>query len=278
LGAVNTAIATTINDAGATTTVFIVTSATNIAVGSILFVGAECRPVTVVSGTTITVGVPFSAAPANGATVKGITYKCADAVAEGLDVYNYDGQSNLNRVAEGVVINSGTFQIDTRARILSMVLSGLAKDVSTSSITSKPTGVTIGTPIAASFGDVWIGSTAFSLFDISIVVNNNDTRRMIPVGSQNADGISRGLRDVSVTFRLYLDATTAGLYADAVARTSKSLFVQIGNTAGYIWGFWLPTFVLQTPDPEFGDGDVIIEFSGSVAYGTGNNEIFIGHN
>lgn len=277
-GAVTT-ISTTINDPAATTTVFIVTSATGITADkTILGIGGEMRPVTNVAGSSITVSPGFTSAPANGTAVKSINYQMADPVDNGLDIYNYDGANvNLSRVALGVVFNRAQFFFDEREKILTVALSGLAADVKETGVPTKPTGTVVGTPIASSFGKAYIGTTSHTIFRASAVLDNSDRRRQIGIGSQVTTGISRGERQITLDLQVYLDETTKDYYTDAKNRTAKKAFFQIGNTTGKMWAFYFPNLILNVPEPDLSEEDIILPFSGSFAFGTGNNEFVFAH-
>jgi hypothetical protein len=260
---------------GSTKHVVKVASATGIAKGTILGITTsgvtELRPVASVAGTDVTMAVDFTADPAADDPVKAVNYALADAAASSLCLYSYI--TNIPLVAKGVLLGKGTFNFQDQ--ILAMRLTGIGCDDGTPAVGTAPTPNLSGIPVSRSFGAVFLGSTQTELLDFSIEIDNSDLLRDIPIGSQITSGISRGLRKVTDSFRVYVTDSYNAFYQTAKARTPQSLFIQIGSVAGSVVGFWLPTRILQIPDIDKSKPEVQFAFASNYAYGTGNDELTI---
>ena len=139
-----------------------------------------------------------------------------------------------------------------------------------------PTPAFTGLPISRSFGACYLAGSSAPIVDMSVDFDNGDQPRDIQIGSQNISGVSRGDRRITDSFTVYLTDSTNAFYTTAKNRTPHSLFVQIGNTSGYLVGLWLPTRILQIPDIDKGKEEIQLTFNTNPAYGTGTDEFYLG--
>src|SRR5262245_27507419 len=193
-------------------------SATGIHAGSLLGIGAEVRPVGSLAGNVATMAIPFSTTPSGGATVKAVNYVLKDALPNSLSVFSYI--TDLPHVSLGTVFNEGVFSF--QEEVAHLALTGIGTDVTDQSIPAEPTPVYTGTPIAKGCGKAFLNGIAAGLLDFTATINNGDEARQIPVGATVTSGIARGLRTVSLTFVVYLDATTKTLFAIAKNRYTQT--------------------------------------------------------
>lgn len=270
LGGTPYTISTTVA-AGTTASIVNVASATNIAAGTILAWGTEMRPVASVNTLAVTMAAPFTTIPTTGHAIKGIQYPLADDAATSLAVYSY--KTNLDQVALGCLF--GRCGISFVDEMLHMRLSGIGKLESVAPVVSVPVPAFVGLPIARSFGAVYAGGVSAQLVDFSMDIDNGDMAREYPIGSQYTLGVSRGDRRVTDSFRVYLTDTYNAWYALAKARTPQSIFVQIGNVAGYMVGIYLPNRILQIPDIDKSKEESLLDFKSDPAYGVGSDEVYI---
>ena len=255
-------------------TIILTTAPTGLVAGMMLAIGTEIRPISTWTSATKTavMAVPFTSGPSGGTAVKAVNNSLADAAANSIALYSY--KTTLSQGALGCVFDKGVFSFVDE--LLHMKLTGVGSNETTSPAVSVPTPAFVGLPISRSFGACYLGAVSAQLIDMTLDVSNGDQPRDIPIGSQVITGVSRGDRKITDTFRVYLTDTYNAFYALAKARTPQSLFVQIGNTAGYLAGFWLPNRILQVPDIDKGKEEIQLPFSSNPAFGVGADELFIG--
>jgi hypothetical protein len=271
LGGTPVTINTTV-ESGGTTSLVNVVDATGIAAGTILFWGTEGRPVLSINTKAVTMAVPFSSAPGVGETIKGINYPLADSLASSLAVYGY--KTNLDQGALGCVF--GKLAISFVDELLHIKASGVGSlETVAPGVTSAPSPAFVGLPISRSFGQVYYGTTAAQLIDLSIDVENGDQPRDYAIGTQYISGISRGDRRITDSFKVYLTDTYNAFYALAKARTPQGLFVQIGTTSGYMVAFYMPNRILQIPDLDKSKEEAQLSFASNPAYGAGGDEFYM---
>jgi len=260
---------TTVSSAASASSITLA-SATGVHAGSILGIGAEMRPVQSLAGAVATMAIPFGTTPAGGATVKAVNYVLKDPVASSLSIFSYI--TDLPLVSVGTVFNEGVFSFQDE--LAHLALTGIGTDVTDQGIPAEPTPVYTGTPIAKGCGKAFLNGTASDLLDFTATITNGDEARQIPVGKTVTSGISRGLRVVSLTFVVYLDSVTKNLFGIAKNRTSQTVFLQIGDTAGKNFSLWFPQIILQTPDMDKAPPEVQMSFVGD-AWGYTNEEMTI---
>jgi hypothetical protein len=134
--------------------------------------------------------------------------------------------------------------------------------------------------VPGNLGEAWLGFTArqiFTLTQASIQVKNNLVPRNIEFGSAYPRSIAAGPRDVSVSFSLFADDSTAveNLYLAAKQRAPISVMFQLGQQQGQIMGIYLPSVVLEIPMYDDRETRLIWDFKLDVAQGTSNDEIVI---
>src|SRR4029434_8087771 len=269
MGAENV-ISTTVASAASGSNITL-TSATGIKKGSIRVIGKEMRPIASLAGAVATMGVPFSSTPAAAAAVKAVNYELAGPVPSSISVFSYIQQRP--HCACGAVLHQVVFSFVDEG-ILPVLLNGFGKDVVTTPIPAQPTPIYTGTMLTKFCGKAFLEGVAAQLLDMTCTINNGDVPRDIEIGSLSTSGISRGVRQVSDTFVVYLTDITKAFYQSAKDRVNQSLFIQIGDVAGKMFSIWLPQRILNVPAMEKTKPEVQMQFS-TVAWGTADEEMVI---
>jgi hypothetical protein len=136
------------------------------------------------------------------------------------------------------------------------------------------------TIVPGNLGEAWLGSSPTQFFTItsaSVVVKNGLDTRFREFGSSLPQAIAPGERTVTAAFEIYSqdDPYTQGLYQAARQQSPVSVMFQLGETAGQLAGFYLPSVIPVVPEFDDSKNRLQWKFRSSRAQGTVNNEIAV---
>ncbi len=278
--------------AGSTTSTINFSSPHGLAVGQAIGFGGELRFVTAVpSSTQAAVDPPFASAPGAGAAITAtVTYPLA-ATLPSLAILDYwDPPSAQQRILSGAAVNQ--MELKVEGDFHQVRFSGEGQDVidsltfasgqgGLSSFPLEPTSQTLsGSPLAGHLGQIWLGSPAAkftTLARASLVLENGVELRGSEFGSAVPLALVPGPRRVTFDFDVFElnDAATAALYAAARSRTPIAVHVQLGSTAGSLFGAYLRSLVPQVPRYDQREPQLRWSFNGSRAGGGTDDELHI---
>jgi hypothetical protein len=255
--------------------------------------GGEIRFVaTIVDAETVQLNVPFTAAPAPGATVGvAVTYAPATELPS-VGIFDYwDPSTAVQRLLCGGAVDQ--MEIDLNGDYHEFRFSGQAQDVVDSvtfasnpgaALQTFPAEPTVGafdyTIIPGNLGEAWLGTAPTQFFTItsaSVVMKNGLDTRFKEFGSSLPQAISPGERTVTAAFELYSqnDPNTQGLYQAARQQAPISVMFQLGEAQGQLVGVYLPNVIPVVPEFDDSKNRLQWKFRSSRAQGTVNNEIAV---
>ena len=264
----------------------------NLTVGKAISFGSEIRFVeAIVNTTTVLLNAPFSIAPTAGSALSPTaSFSLGESVGS-VSLFDYWSPATaLQRILRGASINK--LKIKVNSDYHSFVFSGEARDVVDSatftaglgSLTSFPAEPDLAafdySAIPGNLGQAWLGTSAtqfLTLTDAEIVVDNNLDLRKKEFGSNAPSCIAAGERNVSLKFNLFQqdDEATATLYQAAKQRSPISVFFQLGQQSGQLFGLYMKSVVLEVPEYNDRETRVQWQFSASRAQGTTGDELFM---
>jgi len=198
-------------------------------------------------------------------------------------VFNWLRDSNYNvtgysRKAIDAVVNQ--LKVDMTQSIIQLTASGPASYVSEQSVPAPPalpTNWTTGfQPQASQFGEAFLDTTQITPYEFNLTLDNAAKQLPVPFGSQYADGVIFGTRDIKID--LVVDATdqTVGYLTDAEQKNPHALFAHSGATQGRFFGIFCPKLTLALNDYTKNDVTLRLNFTNSVAFATqADNELVI---
>jgi hypothetical protein len=254
--------------------------------------GSEIRfVVSVVDQVTVLLNAPFASNPAQGSTLTPCLSYPLGNILPSVSLFDYwDPSTAVDRIVTGATVD--TLSISLNGGFHEMAFSGLAADlIDSESFVAGSAGLQ-GFPVEpplsgfdysivpGNLGEAWLGFTAqqiFTLTQASIQIKNNLVPRNMEFGSAYPRSIAAGPRDVSITFSLFADDSTAvkDLYLAAKQRTPISVMFQLGQQQGQMMGVYLPEVVLEIPFYNDQETRLIWDFKLDVAQGTNNDEVII---
>jgi hypothetical protein len=275
-----------------TTTHIQFTGPHGLAPGQAVSFGGEIRFVTAVeNATTVFLNAPFSeavgAGSAFGATT---TYPPATDLA-GVTIFDYwDPAEAVQRIVSGSAMNA--MKVKVNGDFHEFEFSGPARDlVDSASFSEGQSGLASfpAEPAQTAFdytivpghlGQVWMGAAPtrfFTLTGAELALHNNIDLRTREFGSDAAQCILAGPREVRLTFTIFeqADAQTAALYQAARQRSPIPVMLQLGEQSGQLFGAYMPALIPEVP--EFEDGEPRLEwsFTNSRAQGGVDDELYI---
>ena len=275
-----------------TPTQLTLTAPHNLAVGQAVSFAGDIRFVdAIVNPTTILLNAPFTTTPISGAQVTPTaTYALAQELPS-ISLFDYWSPATaIQRIASGAAVD--TLKIKINGDFHEFTFSGEAKDIVDSvSFSSGLAGLTQfpGEPAIGNFdysivpgnlGQAWLGTAAAKFLTVTsaeVTVDNNMDLRRNEFGSDRAACITAGQRNVSVNFNLFQQDNdeTKALYQAAKQRSPISVFFQLGEQAGQLFGIYMKSVIIELP--EYNDNQTRVEwqFKTSRAQGTLDDEIYM---
>lgn len=261
--------------------------------GQAVTFGGEIRFVTATPDpASIFVNHPFTLRPGPGAFLgPTVTYRPANRLPS-VSIYDYwSPETAVHRLVCGGGVDRMRIRIN--GDFHEIEFSGVAKDLldsasfsgdSSSGLMSFPseppsTGFDYSI-VPGHLGQAWLGPFSTRFFTITsaeISVDNNIDLRDREFGGGHSGCLVAGERRVSLEFSLYErdNESTKALYQAARQRSPITVFFQLGQQAGQMCGIWMTSVVPEIP--EFDDSETRLQwrFTGSLAQGIAEDEIFI---
>jgi hypothetical protein len=257
----NVVLATTINDAAATTTSATLTSVVGLAKGgALLFViGTKkyARYIAGVAGSVVTWAPALPSAPANGSAVKSaLIYKLSTDNAKSIYIGHYLDGFARNLSGVGIADFTLNFAGTEEARFTGSGPGRTQVSTGDAGIAAEPGTFTEvgGNPPTGMAGELRIGDIAYLHKSLSLQCSTGVVTRNEEAGN---DGLATevyraGRRETTVTLECYVE-TPGTLYDFAKVGTNKSLFRQNGWTEGNILALYAPRVEFKpatTDDPD----------------------------
>lgn len=264
----------------------------SLAIGSGVSYSGEVRFVTEVpNNTTVLLNAPFSSTPAaNSSLGPTMSYGLATSLSS-VSLYDYwDPITAVSRIVTGAAVN--TASITVNGDFHEFLFSGPAADLldssdgqlGTSGLTSFPAEPAIVdfdySVVPGHLGEVWLGTPAnqfFTLTSATIVIKNNLDTRNQEFGSLFPTAVVPGPRSVEIQFTVLAqdDSQTAGLYSAAKLRTAIPAMLQLGQQPSQMLGIYIPNVVPEIPEYVDSESRLQWQFTGCLARGTSNDELYL---
>ncbi len=273
-------------------TEIIFSTAHGLAPGQGVTYGGEMRFVAAVQDTTtIFLNAAFSAVVGTGSVFgPTVTYPLATDLPSATIFDYWDPAEAVQRLLNGSAMD--VMKVKVNGDFHEFEFSGPTRDlIDSASFSEGLAGLTafpaepaqIGfdyTIVPGHLGQVWMGSVPtrfYTLTGAELTVNNNISQRVREFGSDYAQCITAGQREVSLNFTIFeqADAQTAELYQAARQRSPIGVMFQLGEQDGQLFGAYLPAMVPEVP--EFTDSETRLEwsFTNSKAQGVVDDELYI---
>ena len=266
--------------------------AESLTAGQAIAVGGELRFVTtVVESQTVDLSAPVGASVSAGAAVGAtVTYSLAKALPS-VSIFDYwSPEGAVQRIVHGAAVND--MRIAVNGDFHEFEFRGPARDLIDSvsfeetqgGLSSWPAEPEIETfdysIIPGHLGQAWLGSTPdrfYSLTEADLKIDNNTESRVREFGADGLRDVMGGERRVTLDFEIYANDEDASkdLYQAARQRSPIHVMLQLGQEEGQLFGVYLKSLQLETP--EFDDNETRLrwKFSGCRAQGSGDDEMMI---
>jgi hypothetical protein len=264
-------------------------SAEGLAIGQAIAVAGELRFVAaVIDGQTVDLCAPVSVS-AGAEAGPTVTYRLGRKLPS-VSVFDYWSAESVQRIVHGGAVNE--FRMSVNSDFHEFEFRGPARDVIDSTSFMDSEGGLSGWPaepelesfdysiIPGHLGQVWLGSSPdrfFSLTEAQLKLDNGIEARRREFGLPGLCGIVGGERAISVDFEIYAseDAATKELYYSARQRSPIGVTLQLGNQPGQLFGAYLKSVQLETPDFDDAETRLRWKFSGCRAQGTADDELTV---
>ena len=274
-----------------TASTFAFTSAASLKVGDPIAVniggstGWQMRPISAIATNTCTFSPPFSAAPSSGAVACSRIYRLSSASPNFFTMVDWVRDqtlvsSALSSMAVDAVVSD--LSIDCSQTIVSLTAGGPASYVVRQQDPALPpfyngtfpTLPTLPTNIVSGYnpetpylnGEAFFGTTQVTPYSVKVTLSNGAKQLPVPFGSQVADGVLFGVREVKMD--MTMDGNSANyLYLQyAQNKTAQTLFFHTGQTQGQFIGFYSPKMNLGLNPIEENDISVRLNFTNSAMF------------
>jgi hypothetical protein len=269
------------------------TTSHGLAVGQGVSFGGEIRFVTsLVDDYTIGLNAAFSVAPSSGSSLgQTVSYSLSKELPS-LSVYDFwSPVSAVQRIACGAMVDQ--MKVAVNGDVHEFEFSGPACDIlDDSSFVSGAGGlaefpeepaVASGVslpPVPGHLGQAWLGAQPEQFVTItkaSISLQNNVELRAREFGALTARCGVPGERLVTFDCSLFGrdDAATKGLYQAARQRSGIQVMLQLGQQSGQLLGVYAKSVVPEVPRFDDRESRLQWSFSGCMAQGNGEDELYI---
>lgn len=263
----------------------------NLAVGQGVAVGGELRFVTsLVDTSSVHVNAPFSVVAAGGTpTGPSVSYRPGTTPGS-VSLFDYWTPSTaVQRVLRGAAVDKLAVEINGDFHKLTFAgpaaewidnASFTAGQGEMSEFPSEPAlAATPVMPVPGHLGQVWLGTEPSRFYTVTsgmVELDNDIDLRNREFGVQSRSSLSAGVRTVRVSLGLHADEddATLGLYEASRQRTPVSVMLQLGQQAGQMFGVYLPSVKLETPDFDDSEQRLGWSFVKCRAQGSLDDEIF----
>ncbi len=268
------------------------TAGHGLAVGQGVTFGGEIRFVTaIVDAQTIQLNTAFSIAPTAGSPLGTTASYRPSRTLKSVSLYDYwIPDTAVQRLLAGAVVDR--IRISVNGDYHEMEFRGPARDlIDSSSFASgqgglssfpvePPSSAAQFTPIAGHLGQAWLGGIPERFYTITegvMQINNNVELRSREFGSTLPTCIVPGAREVTFSMALYAQDSNAtrALYQASRQQSPIQVMFQMGQQSGQLMGVYMKSVVPEIP--EFDDRETRLQwkFSGCVAQGTNEDEVFV---
>lgn len=259
--------------------------------GQAIVAGDEIRFVSaVIDQQTVQLNAAFTATPGANSRAHGTAVYAPASDLKSVSVFDYwSPDTAVQRVLTGAAVND--LKVSVNGDFHEFEFGGEAADLldnksfqdgqgNISDFPVEPTPFLDYSIIPGHLGQVWIGATPSQFFTVTkatLTLNNGLDLRNREFGSMIAQGISPGIRDVSLELSLYQqnDLATQDLYQAARGRSPVSVMLQLGQTQGQLFGIYLAGVVLEVPEFDDSEKRQQWHFVNCRAQGGLDDEIFV---
>jgi hypothetical protein len=251
---------------------------------AITFNGEMRFVASVIDQNTVLVNAPFTTAPTSGGAIGQTITFLPSTELPSVSIFDYwTPASAVQRTLTGCAVDALTIQVNGDYH--EFEFKGLAQDVIDSSTASTYTAEPAIDPtpmivVPGHLGQAWLGTIASQFFTLTaakIAVQNNLDLRTVEFGSSVPRAVNPGNREVLIDLDMFGqdDLATVGLYQAAGQRNPIAVAMQLGNTAGQLFGMYMKSVVPELPDFSGQETRLQWQFRGSQAQGQGDDEIAI---
>jgi len=260
-------------------------------VGQGISIGGEVRfVVAVVDSRTVILNAPWTREVVPGVPVdRTVTYAPGKSLPS-VSIAEYWGEAGVDRLLIGAVVDELTIRVNGDYH--GFRVRGFAQDLLDRHTFEAGSGGLVEfppepggdsesyAPVAGTLGQAWLGSGPdqfYTLTEAELTVRNHVRARAMEFGWQVPRCAIAGDREVTVDFSLFVmpDQPTVGLYVAAKRREPVEVFFQLGDQAGQVCGLYMPAVVPEVPEYEDKEMELEWRFTGCIAQGTAEDEIFV---
>lgn len=261
-------------------------------VGQALTIGGEIRFVSgLIDATTVGINAPLTKTAGPGFPLgPTVAYTPGSAVSS-VSLFDYWSPSSaVHRLLTGAAVDTMQISINGchhefhfkgpgRELIDSLTFQG-AQGGLANYPNEPPVALSAASVVPGNLGQAWFGSSPSQFFTVTaaqITLNNHLELRDREFGSQGPRAVIPGEREVVASFDLYQEDEQASraLYQAARQRSPISVFLQLGESPGQLFGVYLKSAV---PDvPAFDDRETRLQwrFTNSRAQGLHDDEVVV---
>ena len=254
--------------------------------------GNEIRFVAgVIDATNVTLSAPFSTMLVVGATTNPtVTFLLEDELPS-CSIFDYWAPSTaLQRIISGAGVNE--FSLAINGDFQEFRFAGVAQDIVDSASFTNGMGQLPAFPgepplteyqpsiVPGALGQIWMGVEPNQFYTVTggqLRLDNDLEVRANEFGSSVPQSLAPGIRNVNFDFSLFEqdDQATMELYQAARQQSTIPVMLQLGQSAGQLFGAYLPAVMPQIPELEDSHRLVQWKVSGSRAQGLGNDELVV---
>lgn len=254
--------------------------------------GGEIRFVSnIVDPSTVTPNAPFSTTPQAGTVFNPtVTFLPADTLPS-CSLFDYWSPSTaLQRVISGAGID--TFSLAVNGDFQEFQFAGMAQDLIDSASFSNGMGQLTAFPtepalapfnfsiVPGNLGQIWMGlepNQYATLTRGELKLQNDLEARASEFGSQLPRFLSPGIRKVTFDFMLFEqdNQATMELYQAARQQSTIPVMLQVGQTAGQLFGAYMKSVMPEVPEVDDSQQLVQWKVSGSRAQGSNSDELVL---
>ena len=245
----------------------------------------------IVDPATVTMNAPFSAAPQAGTAMNPtVTFLPGDTLPS-CSLFDYWSPTTaLQRVICGAGVDD--FSLQVNGDYQEFHFSGMAQDLIDSASFSTGMGQLTAFPsepaiapfdhsiVPGNLGQIWMGlepNRYSTLTHAALRLQNDLEARASEFGSDLPQFLSAGMRQVSFDFTLFEqdDQATMELYQAAKQQSPIPVMLQVGQTAGQLFGAYMKSVLPEIPEVDDSHKLVQWKVTGSRAQGINSDELVL---
>lgn len=267
-GAVEGAAASDACDAGCTTTSIVVAGAATFAAGDLIMINGEVRMVDTWTGgtTTLTVTVPFSAAPSAADKIYNMEQwdisNASDSAGWG---FEHQGASNYDVICKGCIPAKITVSgINTNDSVQVGVewivqdfskAAGIVTDAATAEVENSPVSCAAGGDVATT--DSVSALLSMCGYNAEFEMGSENMPVKCFTSTNGIGGYAKTPVDGlgTLTLQVYEDGTPIREKLTGIVGSTKEMNIQIGSVRGKVVGIYIPDCHLKEKEPDFKPND-----------------------